>query len=111
MDELSMVLCATAFLYVNLEADARKRLYPVWVGPALLAWSASFVAAYVFLKESNFFLFFVVIFVVLSLGCCRGAYMLHLRTAHPTLRNLFFLGQLVWASAFIVFWLPDKLVR
>ena len=110
IDELSMVLAATAFLYVCLEGDARRRSGVSFLGPLLVAWSCAFIAAYVWLKNTNYFIVFVVVFVFLSTRCCYGAYLLHLRTSHPTLRTLFWCGQIVWASAFILFWLPDKLV-
>ena len=110
LDELSMVVAATAFLYVGLEADPRAIKLP-WLAPALAAWSASFIGAYVYLKDTSYFLFFVVIFALLSTRCCYTAYLLHQRTADPTLRTLFFCGQSLWAAGFLLFWLPDKLVR
>jgi dihydroceramidase len=110
MDELSMVLAATAFLYVGLEGDPRRVALPL-LAPALALWSAAFVASYVYLKDTAYFLFFVVVFVALSVRCCYTAYLLHLRTADGTLRRLYFCGQALWVAAFGAFWLPDKLVR
>ena len=93
MDELSMVLAATAFLYCGLEGDPRGVKLP-WLAPTLLAWSVSFVAAYVFLKDTAYFLFFVVVFVALSVRCCYTAYLLHLRTAAGTYVKEFVHGDL-----------------
>ena len=109
LDELCMVLAATLYLYAGLECDPRGVRNPL-LAPLLTAWSAAFVTAYVLLKDTSYFLFFVFVFILLSLRCCYGAYLLHQRTANKTLRVLYFAGQGLWAAGFILFWFPDKML-
>ena len=107
MDELFMVYAATAYMCMIAFSD---RTIPArFIVPAALTLDAAFTGAYVYLRSGPFFIFFVVIFGVLSTWLCYASLQMHRRTFSPILQRLFWAGQLTWLGGFGIFWFPDKL--
>jgi dihydroceramidase len=107
MDELFMVYAATAYMCMIAFSD--RTIPSRFIVPAALLLGASFTAAYVFLRGGPFFIFFVIIFAVLSTWLCYASLQMHRRTFSPILQHLFWAGQITWIGGFGLFWFPDKL--
>ena len=99
----------TASAYMCMVALTDRAMPAEYIVPLAVAWNIAFTAAYAFLRAGPFFIFFVVIFGALSLWLCFKSAEMHKRTSDTTLQRLFWGGQIVWAAAFLFFWLPDKL--
>lgn len=61
-------------------------------------------------QGTSYFLFFLIVFIGLTLFVCYQSYELFRRSADPALRRMFWVGQSVWLLAFFAFWVPDKLM-
>jgi hypothetical protein len=107
LDELSMVYCVTAFLYLALEnvpsPPKRRRR---WLVPALVLYDACFTLAYVLLPA--YFTFFVLTFIGLCAATVFLSGAMYRRTKDLRLRRLFWVGVSLYLGSFLFLWIPDS---
>jgi hypothetical protein len=107
LDELTMVYCASALLYVVLETEAAPRRR--WLAPALVGYNAAFTAVYLTLPSRVYFTFFVGSFICLCVAAFVHGVRLYRRTVDPQLKPLFWGGNAAFLGAFLFLWIPDNL--
>lgn len=106
LDELSMIFTACCFLYASLE-DRPQLKYP-WLPYALAAYCLGFSITYAFLPQ--FFIFFLVSFIAGSTMVVFLGVRLYLVETDNKLKRQYWIGVALWAAAFFLCWLPDKLI-